>query len=120
MSFDCKTHFSNCVVCNRAKPSRQGSSSLSPLGITNHLWGNVGMDFATDIPKSSKHNFADILILVCHFAKNYSFVRCHKEMTTNEFFYLSIDNCYKLRGVPKVIVSDRDPRYLLASFGNHL
>ena len=33
MSFDCKNHYSNFVVCNRAKPSRQGSASLLPLGV---------------------------------------------------------------------------------------
>jgi hypothetical protein len=33
MSFDCKAHCSICVVCNRAKPSRQGSSSLRLLWV---------------------------------------------------------------------------------------
>ncbi len=39
------------------------------------------------------------------------FVPCHKEITTKETVDLFIDNCYKFRGVPKVIVSDRDPRF---------
>ena len=50
MSFDCKTHCSSCVACNRAKPSRQGSSSLSPLGVPNYPWEIVGMDCVTDLP----------------------------------------------------------------------
>jgi hypothetical protein len=33
MSFDCKAHCTICALCNRAKPSRQGSSLLSPLGV---------------------------------------------------------------------------------------
>ena len=40
------------------------------------------------------------------------FVPCHKEMTADEIVDLVIDNCYKLHGVPKVIVSDRDPRFV--------
>jgi len=110
MSFDCKTHCSNCVVCNRAKQSRQGSSSLSPLGVPNYPWEIVGMDFVTNLPKSSEYNFTGILILVCHLTKMAHFVPCHKEVTSEKTADLFIENCYKLHAVPKVIVSDRDPR----------
>jgi len=40
------------------------------------------------------------------------FVPCHKEITAEETVKLFIDNCYRLHGVPKVIVSDRDPRFV--------
>ncbi len=40
------------------------------------------------------------------------FVPCHKEIIEEETADLFIDNCYKLHGVPKVIVSDRDPRFV--------
>ncbi len=40
------------------------------------------------------------------------FVPCHKEITAEETTHLFIDNCYRLHGVPKVIVSDRDPRFV--------
>ena len=111
MSFDCQTYCSNCVVCNRAKQSRQGSSSLLPLSVHNYPWKIVGMHFFTDLPKSSKYNFTAILILVCYLTKMATFVPCHKEIIAEETFDLFIDNCYKLHGVPKVIVSDRDPRF---------
>jgi hypothetical protein len=81
MSFDCKTHCSNCVICNRDKPSRQGSSSLSPLGLPYYPWEIVGMDFVTDLPKSSIYNFTTILILVCNLMKMAHFVLCHEEIT---------------------------------------
>jgi len=40
------------------------------------------------------------------------FVPCQKELTAKEAADLFIDSCYKLHGVPKVIVFDRDPRFL--------
>ena len=40
------------------------------------------------------------------------FVPCHKEITGEETTYLFIDNCYRLHGRSKVIVSDRDPRFV--------
>ncbi len=38
------------------------------------------------------------------------FVPCHKEITAKESADLFISNCYRLHGVPKVIVSDRHPK----------
>jgi hypothetical protein len=40
------------------------------------------------------------------------FVPCHKEATAEEIKYLFIVNCYRLHGVPKVIVSERNPRFV--------
>jgi transposase InsO family protein len=40
------------------------------------------------------------------------FVPCHKEITSKDTADLFIDNYYKLHGVLKVIVSDRDPRFV--------
>ena len=85
---------------------------MSPLGFPNYPWEIVGMDFVTDLPKSSKNNFIAILILVCHLTKMPHFVPCHKEIIAEDNADLFIDNCYKLHGVPKVIVSERDPRFV--------
>ena len=53
--------------------------------------------------------FTAILILVCHLTKMAHFVPCHKEITAEDIADIFIDNCYKLHGAPKVIVSDMDP-----------
>ena len=50
--------------------------------------------------------------MVCHLTKMAHFVPCHKEITVEEVAYLFINNCYRLHGVPKVIVSDRDPKFV--------
>ena len=70
------------------------------------------MDFVIDLPKSSKLQYTAILILVCHLAKMAHFLPCHKEITVEETADLFIDNCYRHHGVPKVIVSDRDPPFV--------
>jgi hypothetical protein len=73
ISFDCKAHCSNCVVCNRAKPSRQGSSSLSSLGVQNYPWEIVGMDFVTDLPKKIQIQFHYYSDYGLPLDENYSF-----------------------------------------------
>ena len=40
------------------------------------------------------------------------FVPCHEEITAKESAYIFISNCYILHGVPKVIISDRDPKFV--------
>ena len=40
------------------------------------------------------------------------FVPCHKEITSEESSELIIDHCFRLHGVPKVIISDRDPKFI--------
>jgi hypothetical protein len=112
MSFDCKNHCSNCVVCNSAKPIRQGSACLSPLDVPGYPWEVVGMDFVIDLTKNLNLQYTNILILVCHLTKMAHLVPCHKEITVEETTIFFIDNCYRLHGVPKVIVSDRDPRFV--------
>ena len=38
------------------------------------------------------------------------FVPCHKEITAEDSADFFIDHCYRLHDVPRVIVSDRDPK----------
>jgi len=86
--------------------------SLSPLGVPNYPWEIVGLDYFTDLPKIFKLNFATFLILVCHMTNMNNVLPCHKEITSKEADSLFIDKCYKLYGVPKIILSDRDPRFV--------
>jgi len=51
-------------------------------------------------------------IMVCHLTKTTHFVSCHKENTIEESANLFIINCYRLHGVPEVIVSDTDPKFV--------
>jgi hypothetical protein len=83
---------------------------LQTLGIPEHLWEIVGINYVIDIPKSGTDGYTSLFIMVCHLKKVAHFVPCHKEITTKESTNLFINNCYRLHGVPKVIVSDRDPK----------
>ena len=49
-------------------------------------------------------------IKVCHQTKMAYFVPCPKEITAKEPSDLFKSDCYRLHGVSKVIVSDRDPK----------
>ncbi len=112
MTFDCKSHWQRCIVCNRAKPDRRGGAALQPLGILEYPWEIDGIDYVTDLPKSGTDGYTSVFIMVCHLTKMAHFVPCHKEITTQESVDLFINHCYRLHGFPKVIVSDRDPKFV--------
>ena len=85
---------------------------MQPLGIPEYPWEIVGIDYVTDLPKSSINGYTSVFIMVCHLTKMAHFVPCHKEITVEESADFFIDHCYRLHGVPKVIVSDRDPKFV--------
>jgi hypothetical protein len=82
------------------------------LGIPEYPWEIVGIDYVSDLPKSGTDGCPSVFIMVRHLTKMAHFVPCHKEITAEESANLFIDHCYRLHGVPRVIVSDRDPKFV--------
>jgi len=72
----------------------------------------LGIDYVTNLPKSGLYGHTSIFIMVCHLAKMAHFVPCRKKINGKESADLFISNCYRLHGVPKVIVFDRDPKFV--------
>jgi hypothetical protein len=82
------------------------------LGIPEYPWEIVGIDNVTDLPKCGIDNYSFVFIMVCHLTKMAHFVPCHEEITAEESTDLFIGHCYRLHGVPRVIVSDKDPKFV--------
>ena len=72
----------------------------------------VGIDDVTDLPKSGIGGYTTLFIMVCHLTKMVHFAPCYTDNTAEESTVLFIDHCYRLHGVPRVIVSDRDPKFV--------
>ncbi len=81
MSFDYKSHCKHCVVCNRANTERRGGDTLQPLGILEFPSEIVGIDYVTDLPKSSTHGYTTVFIMIYHLTKRAHFAQCYKEIT---------------------------------------
>ena len=98
----------NCVICRRAKPSRQEPSGhLHPLQIPERPWSSISMDFITGLPVSDGHN--SILVVVDRFSKMSHFIPCSDSITAKELSFLFLQHIFRLHGLPKDIVSDRGP-----------
>jgi hypothetical protein len=81
------------------------------LGVSKYPWEFFGIDYVTDLSRSGSHGYTSVFILGCHLTKMAHFIPCHKDITAKESSELFIDNCYRLHGVHKVIVSDRNPKF---------
>jgi hypothetical protein len=59
------------------------------------------------LPTSDRYNA--ILVVVDKFSKYGHFIPVHHPYTTLHIAKLFLDHVYKLHGLPKAIISDRDP-----------
>ena len=107
-------HFvKTCIKCqlNRASYQKQ-AGLLQPLPILPRPWHSVSMDFITRLPKSQGYD--DILVMVDQFSKLAHMVPTMGKATTLETPNLFLNAWGRHHGLPRVIVSDRDPKFTSA------
>lgn len=102
-----------CDVCHRIKPSNEKPfGKLEQLEIPDERWSRIGIDFITKLPKS-KNGHDCIVSIVDHLTKRAHFLSTTESGLTSEAFAKTFCNFYiRLHGVPDVIVSDQDPRFV--------
>ncbi|MBW0466759.1 hypothetical protein O181_006474 [Austropuccinia psidii MF-1] len=71
-----------------------------------HPWETIKMDWVTGLVPGGKENFNAFLVIIDRYRKILRCLPCHKEDTALLFLHNIIATC----GVPKVIISDRDPK----------
>jgi len=78
---------------------------------TSHLFGQVGIDFITDLPLSEGSN--SIMVIVDHgLSKGVILTPCSKtSLTASYMAQLYINNVYARFGLPDKMISDRGPQF---------
>ncbi|MBW0491252.1 hypothetical protein O181_030967 [Austropuccinia psidii MF-1] len=69
------------------------------------------MDWVTGLVPGGKENFNACLIIVDGYSKSVRCLPCHKEDTEMDTAFLFWNNIISACGVPKIIISDRDPKF---------
>ncbi|MBW0482666.1 hypothetical protein O181_022381 [Austropuccinia psidii MF-1] len=68
------------------------------------------MDWVTGLVPGGKENFNSCLVILDRYFKSVRCLSCHKEDTATYTALLFLDNIIATCGVPKIIISDRDPK----------
>jgi transposase InsO family protein len=111
MTRDVKRYIKTCDSCQRNKPSNQRPAGLlQPLPIPDGRWEDIAMDFVVELPRTKKGHDA-ILVVVDRLTKRAHFCPTTTDATAPDTARVFIDNIFRLHGLPRTIVSDRDPRF---------
>ncbi|RVX07455.1 Transposon Ty3-I Gag-Pol polyprotein [Vitis vinifera] len=99
-----------CLVCQQDKvEQRQPRGLLEPLPVAERPWDSVTMDFIIGLPKSE--DSGSIIVVVDRFSKYATFIAAPTDCTAEETARLFLKHVVKYWGLPKFIISDRDPRF---------
>lgn len=78
---------------------------LSPLPVPDHAWEVVSLDFIEGLPVSNGYN--TILVVIDKFTKYGHFIPLKHPFTALQIAQLYISQ-YRLHGLPRAIISDKD------------
>ncbi|CAI5709835.1 unnamed protein product [Peronospora effusa] len=99
-----------CEVCQRVKPCPSLRAPLHPLPVPAECWDSVSMDFVFGFPKDA-HGNNGTLVFVDRFSKMVHLVAVPESITAEGCARVFIDTIFRLHGLPRELVSDRDPRF---------
>ena len=87
-----------------------------PLPVPTRPWDSVSMDFITNLPNVDGYDA--ILTVVCSLTKMAHFIPCNSTVNSRHLAKLFLDNVYRLHGLPRFLIGDRDTRYTSHFFKN--
>ena len=82
-----------------------------PNCIPYHRWQIISVDLITELTQS--HGYDSILVAVDHLSKQAHFIATTSDITSLGVAWLFWDGIWKLHGLPKEVISDRGPQFML-------
>ena len=108
---DVKDHIRCCAVCQTDKArNHKPQGKLQPLHIPDQRWQSISMDFITCLPLTES-NHDTIMVFVDRLSKMTHLVATNLSVDALGCAQIFRDNVYRLHGMPKEIICDRDPRF---------
>lgn len=111
MRADVEEFVSTCVPCQTNKSSTlKKAGLLQPLPIPGRRWETVTMDLITGLPVTEAGRDA-IMVFVDKLSKMVRLVACNKNDGASEVAGYVVEHVFRSHGLPRTLVSDRDPRF---------
>ncbi|KAL4297251.1 hypothetical protein GQ457_12G025690 [Hibiscus cannabinus] len=113
MRKDVKQFVSNCQICQRMKIDNLAPAGLlQPLPIPQQVFEDISLDFITGLPRSNGKEA--ILVVVDRLTKYGNFFALPRHYDAQYIAKVLVQGIVKLHGIPRSMVSDRDPIFLSA------
>jgi hypothetical protein len=104
-------YIARCMECQKVKAEhRHPAGLLQPLPIPEWKWDVVTMDFITGLPRTSKQHDS-IMVVVDKLTKSAHFIPLKTTHRAADVADIFLKEVARLHGIPKTIVSDRDPKF---------
>lgn len=111
MSKEIQQFIRECQVCQQYKYDTAAYPGLiQPLPIPETIWTDISLDFIDGLPLSFGKSV--ILVVVDRLTKAAHFIALAHPYTSSSVAQSFLDNIFKLHGMPRFIVSDRDAVFL--------
>ena len=101
----------SCHECQVVAPRKQVKYGLCrPLAIPRKCWEQVTLDLITGLPLSRQGNDSAV-VFVDRLSKMVHYVPCTKTVCAKVMAAIFVKEVVKHHGWPRVVISDRDPRF---------
>ncbi|MBW0488836.1 hypothetical protein O181_028551 [Austropuccinia psidii MF-1] len=110
-------------TCERFQEAKRKNGKT--YGLPQHLeeakhpWETINMDWVTGLVPGGKENFNNCLVIADRYSEDLRCLPCHKEDKAMDTALLFWNNIIYTCGVPKIIISDRDPEFTSEFWTNH-
>ena len=111
MKRDVLNYVKSCLSCQRIKAERvKMPGKLEPLAIPEMKWECISMDFVTGLP-TVQGGYDSIMVIVDMLTKVAHLIPVKTTYTAADIAKVFIREVFRIHGLPKRIVSDRDAKF---------
>ena len=106
-------YLAKCQDFQQVKAEHQHPTGLlQPLTVPKWKWETISLDFITGLPRTQKQNDS-IMVVIDKLSKSTHFVPVKSTFKAINVAKVFMKEIFRLHGIPKMVISDRDVKFYL-------